>query len=200
VPLVRRALPLAVLLWALVPVPASAQTGWLLTPFLGMKFGGGTSIVDLDLAASSKKTTFGVSTSFLTDGILGVEAEFAYVPGYFENSVQLQVKSSSMMDLGGSVILALPPNFTGGGLRPYATIGGGIIHAEAVDVLEVFRIRRSVPAASVGGGAIGLLTNNVGVRFDLRYLRSLTTDENAVVAIGKRISYWRFSVGLVRRF
>lgn len=196
----RRALPLAVLLWGFVPASASAQTGWLLTPFLGMKFGGGTSIVDLDLAASSKKTTFGVSTSWLTDGLLGAEAEFAYVPGYFENSVQLQVKTSSMMDLTGSLILALPPRFTGGGLRPYASIGGGVVHAEALDVLEVFRIRRSVPAASVGGGAIGLLTNNVGVRFDVRYLRSLTNDQNAVVAIGRRISYWRFSVGLVRRF
>ena len=29
------------------------------------------------------------------------------------------------------------------------------------------------PIGSIGGGASGLITNNVGVRFDYRYLRSL---------------------------
>jgi hypothetical protein len=188
------------LLWGLACVPASAQTGWLLTPFLGVKFAGGTSIVDLDLAASSKKTVFGVSTSLLTAGLFGVEAEFAYVPGYFEDAKLHTVKASSMMDLTGNIIVSAPTNFTRGGLRPYLALGAGVMHAEAVDFLEVFRIRRSVPTASVGGGALGLLTNNVGVRFDVRYLRSFTNDQSAAVAIGRRISYWRFSVGLVRRF
>lgn len=165
-----------------------------------MKFGGSTTLVDLDGATSSKKTVYGVSTSIMTEGLFGVEAEFGYVPGYFQDDAIHLVKSSSMLDLAGSLILAAPTNFTRGGLRPYASVGAGVIHAEAVDIKEVIRIRRSVPAASVGGGAIGLLTNSVGVRFDVRYLRSLTTDESGDVAIGRRISYWRFTVGLVRRF
>ena len=37
-------------------------------------------------------------------------------------------------------------------------------------------MRRTVPAINLGGGAIGLSRNNVGVRFDVRHLRSLSTD------------------------
>ena len=73
-------------------------------------------------------------------------------------------------------MLSLPPGVTGGGLRPYAVIGGGLIHAEAEDFFEVFQVRRTVPAINLGVGAIGLLTNNVGVRFDVRHLRSLSKD------------------------
>jgi opacity protein-like surface antigen len=200
VPSLRRALPLAVVFWTLAAAPVFAQTGWLLTPFLGMKFGGTSAIVDLDVAASSRKTTFGVSASLMRDGIFGVEAEFAYVPGYFEDSRQHNVTSSSVLDLSGNLIAALPPNVTGGGLRPYTVIGIGVIHAEASDVLDIFRIRRSVPAVTLGAGAIGLVTNSLGVRFDIRYLRSLANDSPNVVAIGKEISYWRTSVGIVRRF
>ena len=198
--LLRRAVPMAALMWALTAMPALAQAGWVVTPFLGVKFGGSTSIVDLDLAASSSKTTFGVAAARLTQGLFGVEGEFAYVPGYFDDPHQHNVTNSSVMDLSGAVLLALPPGATGGGLRPYSSIGLAIIHADAQDVLDIFRIRRTVPALSLGGGAFGLLTNNVGVRFDARYLRSIARDDKTLVAIGKRISYWRASIGIVRRF
>lgn len=211
-PRLRRALLLAVLFCALGPASAFAQAGWLVTPFLGMKFGGSTSIVDLELAASSRKTVYGVAGAFLTEGWFGAEAEFAYIPGYLENRSGTRsptqiggggplVKSSSVIDLAGNIVFALPPSVTRGGLRPYAVVGAGVAHAEAVDVLDIFRIRRSVPVASAGGGAIGLVSNKVGVRFDLRYIHSLSRDNETLVAIvGKRISYWRITVGLVRRF
>jgi hypothetical protein len=207
----RRALSIAVFLCAFGPSPAFAQAGWMVTPFLGMKFGGSTTIVDLELAASSRKTTYGVAGSFLTKGWFGVEAEFAYIPGYLENRTGTRsptriggaplVKSSSVIDLAGNIVFALPPSVTRGGLRPYAVAGAGVSHAEAVDVLDIFRIRRSVPVLSFGAGAIGLVSNNVGVRFDVRHLNSLARDDESLVAIvGKRISYWRLTVGLVRRF
>ena len=63
---------------------------------------------------------------------------------------------SYVNDLTGSVVLALPPGVTGGGLRPYMVVGGGFIHAEAEDFLEIFQVRRTVPAIKLGVGAIGL--------------------------------------------
>ena len=60
-------------------------------------------------------------------------------------------------------------------------------------------MRRTVPAGIVGGGVYGLLTNNVGVRFDYRYLRSLTTDDGLTIGANRRISYSRFVVGLLLR-
>lgn len=195
----RRATMLLVLSLLLVPVPASADL--FLAPFMGIKFGGGTSIVDLELAAGQAKTTLGVSAFLLTDAILGYEAAFGYVPQYFNGDTGPLIKPGSyVIDLMGNVIVSLPPDVTAGGLRPYTTGGVGLIHAEAADILGIFQVRRTVPAFNVGVGAVGLLTNNVGVRFDVRYLRSLTNDDGSLARVGRRISYSRATIGLVLRF
>ena len=172
----------------------------MVTPFLGVKFGGSTSIVDLDNQAGSAKTVFGVAGSYLTKGLFGVEGEFALVPGYLDGPHSHNVSGSTVVDLSGNLVIVAPVGLTRGGLRPYAVAGMGVIHAEASDVLDIFRIRRSVPALTLGAGATGLISNTVGVRFDIRHLNSVARDNDQLVAIGKRINYWRFTVGIVRRF
>jgi opacity protein-like surface antigen len=183
----------------LVPAPASADL--FLAPYVGVKFGGGTSIVDLELAAGQAKTTLGVSVFLLSDAILGYEATFGYVPQYFNGDTGPLIKPGSyLIDLMGNVVVSLPPDVTAGGLRPYIIGGVGLIHAEAADILGIFQVRRTMPAFNAGLGAVGLLTNNVGVRFDLRYLRSFTNDDGSLATVGRRISYSRATVGLVLRF
>src|SRR4029079_17390542 len=128
-----------------------------------------------------KKFVLGIAARKIDNGILGYEAEFANIAGFFGNGetseTQPLVKAGSYVnDLTGSIVLSLPPGFTGGGLRPYAVIGGGLIHAQSEDFFEVATVRRTVAALNLGVGATGMFTNNVGVRFDLRYLKSLSTD------------------------
>ena len=195
----RRATMLLVLSLLLAPAPAAADL--FLAPFVGVKFGGGTSIVDLELAASNKKFAIGGSAFLLTDAIVGYEVSFGYVPQYFNGETGPLIKSGSyVIDLMGNVIVSLPPDVTAGGLRPYLCAGVGLIHAEAGDILRIFQVRRTMPAFDVGVGAVGLLTNNVGLRFDFRYLRSLTNDDGSLATVGRRISYSRGTVGLVLRF
>jgi hypothetical protein len=189
---------------SLLAMPSPASADFFLVPFAGVKFGGSTSIVDLELAAGKTKLVLGVAALKLDNGILGYEVEFGNISGYFGNDdlalSQPVVKTGSYVtDLTGSILLALPPGVTGGGLRPYAVIGGGFIHAEAEDFLEVFQVRRTVPAINLGIGAIGLLTPTVGVRFDVRHLRSLSKDASAGL-VGRRIAYSRFTLGLLLRF
>lgn len=195
----RRAIVLWILLVGLA-APARAQEIFA-TPFMGLKFGGGTSIVDLELAAGKKAFTMGGSIIVLGDGVLGYEADFGYVPGYFENknSSQLVKPGSYVIDLTGGVIFALPAGVTRGGLRPYVVLGAGLISAQAADVLEIFQIRRTVPAYKIGIGAQGLLTNIVGVRFDVRHVHSFTGDDGSLARVGRRISYTRASIGLLLR-
>lgn len=187
----------------LAVTPGVARADFFVVPFAGMKFGGSTSIVDLELAAGKKKLVLGVAALRIDDRIIGFEAEFGNMAGFFGNedvaSITPLVKpGSSVNDLTGSVVLAMPPGFTGGGLRPYAVIGGGLIHAQAEDIIEVLKVRRTVPAINLGIGAIGMITNNVGVRFDARHLRSLFTDA-PVGSVGRRIAYSRFTIGLLVR-
>ena len=188
---------LAILLLAVSPVPASAEL--FFAPFAGVKFGGSTSIFDIEFASGEKKFTMGAALMDVDAGILGYEASLGYIPGYFERDNRLWNTGSFAIDLAGSVLLAAPPGLTGGGLRPYAAAGAGLIHVQAADKLNILQVRRTVPVGNVGVGAIGLFTNDVGVRFDYRYLRSLTTDDGSLSRVGRRISYSRFSVGLFLR-
>jgi len=191
------------LIGVLLAAPATAYADFFVAPFAGMKFGGSTSIVDLELAAGKKKLVLGVAVLKIDDRIINFEAEFGNIAGYFSNEErgrsQPLVKAGSYVnDLTGSIVLALPPRFTGGGLRPYGVIGGGLIHARSEDYFEVILVRRTVPAINLGVGAIGMLTNNVGVRFDVRHLRSLSQDP-PTGNVGHHIAYSRFTIGLLLR-
>lgn len=191
------------LLTSLLVTPATARADFFAVPFMGVKFGGSTSIIDLELAAAEKKLVLGAAAMKIDTGMLGYEVEFGNIGGFFENedfslSKPLIKGGSYVTDLTGSVVLSLPPQVTAGGLRPYLVAGGGFIHAESEDVLELFQVRRTVPAINLGIGAVGLLTNNVGVRFDARHLRSLAKDA-PVGLVGRRIAYSRFTIGLLLR-
>jgi len=187
----------------LVALPRAARADFFVIPFAGMKFGGSTSIVDLELAAGKKKLVLGVAALKIDNRVIGFEAEFGNIAGYFGNEElaaerPLVKPGSYVNDLTGSLVFSLPPGATGGGLRPYAVVGGGLIHAETLDYLEVLQVRRTVPAINLGVGAIGLITPNVGVRFDLRHLRSLSSDP-PLGGVGRSISYSRFTIGLMLR-
>ena len=183
----------------LLAAPLTASAELFAVPFAGVKFGGSTSIFDLEFAAGGKKFTLGGAVMDVDAGVLGYEASFSSVPGYFERDNSLWTTGSFMIDLTGSVLLSLPPDVTAGGLRPYFAAGAGLAHVQAADKLRLFQLRRTVPVASLGGGAIGLITNNVGVRFDYRYVRSLLSDDGSLSKVGRRISYSRLTIGLLLR-
>src|SRR5690349_22259420 len=114
VPSTRRAGLLVGLL--LLALPATARADFFVIPFAGMKFGGSTSIVDLELAAGKKKLVLGVAALKIDDRIINFEAEFGNMAGYFSNEElgrdRPLVKAGSYVnDLTGSIVLALPPRF-----------------------------------------------------------------------------------------
>jgi hypothetical protein len=195
----RPALLLAVLL--IVPCPAAAQDV-LFVPFLGFTFGGDSAfLADLEQGSGETASALGGSVAVLGAGVLGVEGDLGFVPGFFERGEQsLIVPGSSVLSLTGSVILTLPLSITRESLRPYFVGGFGLMHAEARDSQSVFTIRSTMPAVSLGGGATGFFNDTVGVRFDLRYMRSLGEGDELLAAEGPRVRFWRGSVGLVLKY
>jgi hypothetical protein len=199
----RRAFRILLLLWMSLALPAQARAqDLLLMPYLGFTFGGGSSLfADLEEGAGQTASLVGVSVAVLGSGIFGVEGDLGYVPGFFERGEQeIVVPGSFVTSLTGTVMLTLPLSITRESLRPYVVAGGGAIRAEARDKIAVFPIRSTMPAMTLGGGAIGFLSNTVGVRFDLRYLRSLGQGDDMTVGEGPRVRLWRGSISLVLRY
>ena len=181
---------------------APARADWLLTPFFATTFAGSNNLVTLDPGNGNKKFTFGASFGFLTDGILGIEASTAHTPHFFESGGQSLATGSGVTILDGSVIVAVPQAITGYSLRPYLVSGVGLMHITREDPLEIGTFDSNLLALNIGGGAIGMLSNNSGVRFEVRQFRNLKPDDSNMTTSGQstRISFWRASMGVVFRF
>ena len=99
---------------SLLAAPATARADFFVVPFLGVKFGGSTSIVDLELAAGKKKLVLGAAAMKIDAGMLGYEVEFGNIGGVFRQrgfraGTPLVKDGSYVTDLTGSVVLSLPP-------------------------------------------------------------------------------------------
>ena len=184
----------------LLACPGLARAQELLfIPYLGFTFGGDSSLfADLEEGSGESASAVGGSVVLVGQGVFGVEADIGYVPGFFERGErQIVFPGSFVTNLTGSAMFTLPLAITRESLRPYVVAGGGLLWAEARDVASVFPIRSTMPAITLGGGAVGFLSNTVGVRFDLRYIRSLGEGEDRIAGTGPRVRFWRGSVGLV---
>jgi hypothetical protein len=184
-----------------LPRPARAQD-LLLIPYLGFTFAGESSLFgDLERGSTESASALGGSVALLGAGWLGVEGDIGYMPGFFERGEAQLVKYGSFVtSLTGAAVVTLPLAVTRESLRPYFVGGGGVMWAESEDITGTFPIRSTMPAITLGGGAIGFLSDVVGVRFDLRYIQSLGQGDDVVATEGPRVKFWRGSIGLVLKY
>lgn len=184
-------------LWAAL-APAGASADWLVTPFVGAKVDAKTNLVDLDQASGSTKPGVGVSLSRIGQGVVGVEADLGYLPGFFDSSTRGGLVSSSrVLSLTGLVVASAPARLMRDSLRPYATLGAGWIHVGMTDLRGVLGVSDNYAAVAVGAGAIGRTGRKTSVRFDLRRLQTVTAGHARTVGFGSaHLSFWRASVGL----
>jgi hypothetical protein len=179
----------------------TAQADFLVSPFFGPVFGGNTTLLDLDIgAATSQHWVFGAAVGWLSDQILGAEADFATIPGFFENSEGTGlVTASRVSTISGNVIAALPLSITHESLRPYVTGGLGLMRASIEDLIGLTE-SNNLLAMQVGGGAIGFIGERAGLRFDLRHSRALERDLNLRGDKRPKLSFWRATVGVTIRY
>jgi hypothetical protein len=188
----------------LAMTPSAAAAEWYLTPFFGWDFAANTTLVDLDLQRRNRtKVTFGGSVVFLR-GIVGVEGDYAFVPSFFQSEDQQGlVGSSHVQVLSGSVMLAAPLALTRESLRPYLVGGVGWMDAVSRDSFEASVVNCDLTALNVGGGAIGMLGNRAGLRFDLRRFTGIARASDSCLTLnspGPRLNLWRATVGVTLRY
>ena len=183
-------------------VPAKASADWLFTPFIGMNFGGGFSDDFGDFEDEfENRGTYGASLAWVGGGALGFELDFGFSPNFFENTAgdaDFDYGENNVTTLMANVVLGAPA----GAIRPYASGGAGIIRSRIDGADDFFDVSSSDWGFNLGAGLTGFFTDNVGVRGDVRYFRSLADDEpddDLDVSLGS-FKFWRGTVGLTFRF
>jgi hypothetical protein len=172
---------LAVLLSA---QPAKAQ--FFVNPFIGVPFGGDT----LD-----QQPTYGGSIGVLGN-FVGFEVEVGYTPDFFDPAGVFDL-DSNLTTLMGNFVFTLSP----GSVRPYLSVGGGLMRSHIRDVTGFFSdVTENDFAVNAGAGFFGFFTPSLGLRGDVRYFRSLAdSDAGLGIDLGA-FDFWRGTVGLTIRF
>lgn len=191
----------ATILALVLACPAVAAAEWQIRPYLGVAFGGETTIIDPEFAVDNRHLVTGVSGMLLGE-MFGVEGDLAFAPKFFQAvSHPSLVLSSRVTTLTGSLVVALPRRISQYGLRPYVVAGGGLMNVYwESSPAPVIVYRRTLPALNLGGGVTGFLNDRVGVSWDVRYVRSLNGPEEGLSIGGpEELSFWRALMGAVVR-
>jgi len=173
-----------------------------LRPFIGTTFAGSTTIVDPELAVGSPNITIGGSAVFLGE-LFGADIDVADVPGLFESGNQNLVRSSRVTTITGNLVIAAPHRLTEYALRPYIVAGGGLMSVRTTTALSVFDVSTMLPAIDVGVGAVGFVTNKLGVCWEVRRFQDIGS--NAIsgglsIDGEQHLSFWRVTMSVVIRY
>ncbi|MEZ5318765.1 MAG: outer membrane beta-barrel protein [Vicinamibacterales bacterium] len=169
------------------PRSAAAQT--FFTPYAGVA--AGDDAVDTPF-------TFGASVMWVDTA--GLEIDAAYTPDFFgESTAFTLVDSSNVTSLMANLVIA-PGR---GPLRPYLVAGGGLLRARVTSGSAFFDdLSANSFGVDAGGGLLIRAGDHVGLRGDVRYLRSLQDqgdEDGATIAIG-RFGFWRATLGVTFGF
>jgi hypothetical protein len=188
--------------------PATVAADWLLTPFVGMNWGGSATFNDFDDFDDEfeQRANFGASFGWMGAGVVGFELDLGFSPNFFENTEgegDFEFGDSNVTTLMGNVLLGAPiGGQSGPGIRPYGVAGLGLIKSRIDDAHDLFAVDSSSWGFNIGGGIIGFFGDSIGIRGDVRYFRSLQDDEpDDEFDIGlSDFGFWRGSVGVTFRF
>lgn len=191
--MLKKCAVMAALIFALSP--AAAYADWLFTPNLGTTFA---------TPSGREHFTYGAAIGWMGAGVLGLEADLSYTPEFFRgNDSDFRfTDDSNVVSWMGNVILGIPiGGQQGGGFRPYFTGGLGVLQTEVGNSDDLFHVDSSEWGYNLGVGAMGFMSDHVGFRGDLRYLRSFEENEDGGFEFSPgNFNYWRGTVGVSFRW
>jgi len=172
-----------------------------LRPFAAVTFKGSTTFTLGAAGASKRHGVVGMGAALVGD-IVGIEGDVSWAPRFFQDEPRLVIHGP-VTTATGNIVITLPKRLTEYTLRPYFVAGAGVMRVNIEDVFGVFDQSKALAAYNIGGGAVGFLTSQVGLAWDVRRFGTLkaspaepgtTTDGTA------RLSFWRASMALVVRY
>jgi opacity protein-like surface antigen len=197
----------AALLLFLTGVASPASADWLLTPYLGVTFGGAADFGDVGTFDDNleKKMAFGATATWMGAGILGFEVDFGSTPNFFETTTgdgNFEFGDSNVTTLMGNLIIGAPIGGQSGvGFRPYGSGGIGLLRSNVSLGGLVDDLSTNELGINLGAGAHVFFNDNVGLRGDIRYFRGLQGgDDDGLDFDLEDFDFWRGTVGVTFRF
>jgi opacity protein-like surface antigen len=188
--------------------PRSASADWLLTPFVGANFGGNANFGDFNDFDDEveRRVDFGASLGWMGAGVVGFEVDFGYSPNFFQDTIgdaNFEFGDSNVTTLMANVLVGAPiGGQSGPGIRPFVSGGVGLIRSSATGSSFFNDLTTNDFGLNIGGGVQGFFTDNVGIRGDIRYFRSLQDNEpDDEFDVGlSDFDFWRGTVGVTFRW
>ncbi len=186
-----------------VAAPSPAAADWLFTPFVGATFGGNAEVGgsgDNFRNDFERKISYGATLGWMGAGIIGFEADFGYSPNFFradDNSDNFNlVGDGNVTTLMGNLVVGAPM----GPIRPYASGGVGLLKSKVDSAGQFFDASRSDFGYDLGAGVMAM-GGNIGIRGDVRYFRSLQSNDSDGIdfSLGN-FKFWRGTVGVTFKF
>ena len=177
----------------LVAAPATASADWMFTPFVGLGMGGDTA---------DNTTSFGGGLTWMGAGAVGFDVDFGYTPDFFGDSGS-DFGDNNVTTLMVNAIVGVPiGGQSGPGIRPYVLGGIGLMKEKVDNAGQLFDVDQNDWGFDLGAGVNGFFTDNIGLRGDVRYFRTLKRDnpsDSLDIDLGS-LDFWRATVGVTFRF
>jgi len=184
-----RILAIALSLLSSSVMPARADG--FITPFLGFGFNGDSATCQSLTNCEERRKQWGLSFG-TTHGIFGFEEDIAYAPDFFGKTPG---GDNAMLTMMSNLMLVVPA----GPIHPYAVVGLGLMRPHVTFDALSLALKENAFGYDIGGGLNIFFGRNVGVRGDLRRLRTFE-DVTLGVFSSDKINFWRGSAGLTLRF
>jgi opacity protein-like surface antigen len=186
----RTALAIAAALIALEAAPARADG--FLTPFIGFNYGGDSTNCERLTSCDERRLNWGLALGS-TGGIFGFEEEFAYAPNFFGTASDTD---NAVLTLMSNLLVVIPA----GPVEPYGLIGVGLVRSHAQLRASSLASNQNTLGWDIGGGVNVFFSRNIGVRGDVRHIRTLQDITLGGVFTNAPLDFWRASAGLTLRF
>ena len=192
-----RLLQIGALVVAVMAVAAApARADGFVTPFYGYNFGGDSSCKTAT-NCEDKRANFGVS--FGTMGaVFGFEEDLGFAKDFF----------GTIPNVDNSVFTAMSNLLIGvgkGPVQPYVLVGAGLVRVYTSLNPAQFNSENNSLGYDLGAGVNGYFSRHVGVRGDVRFLRTvqdlpIVETLTGGIFANDKLNFWRASVGLALRF
>lgn len=197
--MLQRPARIAALLLVLMFTPAAAPADWLFSPTFGPTFGADTF--------GEERVAYGAALAWRDEEAFGWELDLSLAPDFFEGA-----SDGALVFTGtGRVLTAMANAIVGlnsgaARVQPYVTGGVGLMQMHVISEEGAFTTTTNEAGFNVGAGAMAFATSRIGLRGDLRYIRSFqnqhpswTRGTDLDIAPGS-FDFWRGTLGVTLRF